>query len=197
MSNTGNGRPVGGKKTVVEQGTTFKGTLSSSCPIVVMGRIEGEVTGPAVEVTDGGALSGKAKVSELRSRGELAGEFEAEDVDLAGRVRDDTVIRARALVVAPGRPDGEPQVVFGECEIQVGDAPSKQQAVDEALAANRPQSAGGPAAAASPPSDSTAPELAAVPADEGRDASGEHEAAPAGGGRRKKTAAERSSEGNY
>ena len=39
------------KKTLIEEGTAFKGTLTSTCPIVVMGRVEGEMTGPSVEVT--------------------------------------------------------------------------------------------------------------------------------------------------
>src|SRR6266498_349265 len=105
MSTTGNGRPLGSKKTVLEQGSTFKGTLSASGPIVIMGTLEGEVTGPALEVTETGALSGKAKVNELRSHGELGGEFEADEVELAGRVRDGTIIRARSLLVT-GRGDG-------------------------------------------------------------------------------------------
>jgi hypothetical protein len=90
-----------------------------------MGKIEGEVNGPAIEVTETGVLAGKAKVSELRSRGELAGEFDADEVELAGRVRDDTIIRARSLLVA--RSDGEPTALFGECEIQVGDAPARRR----------------------------------------------------------------------
>ena len=37
-----------GKKTLVEEGTQFKGALSSNCPIEVKGRIEGEITAPAL-----------------------------------------------------------------------------------------------------------------------------------------------------
>ena len=160
MSNTGNGRPVGTKKTVVEQGTAFKGTLSSSCPIVVMGKIDGEVTGPAVEVTETGSVSGKLKVSELRSRGELAGDFEAEEVELAGRVKDDTIIRAQTLVVALGKADAAPSAVFGDCEIQVGEAPSKERAVREALSGGRPEE---PAVAVVAPPAPGAPSLVAAP----------------------------------
>ena len=58
----------------------------SSC----MGRVEGDLTGPSVEVTESGVLSGKAKVTELRSRGELAGEFDAEGRGAVGaRPRQD------------------------------------------------------------------------------------------------------------
>jgi cytoskeletal protein CcmA (bactofilin family) len=34
---------AGGKKTLVEEGTQFKGSLTSSCPVVVRGRVEGDV----------------------------------------------------------------------------------------------------------------------------------------------------------
>jgi cytoskeletal protein CcmA (bactofilin family) len=127
------------KKTLIEQGTEFKGTLTSTCPIVVMGRVEGEMTGPSVEVTESGVLCGKAKVNELRSRGELAGEFDAQVVELSGRVRDKTVIRARSLEVRLERGDGRVEMVFGECELEVGEAPDKTQAVKDATAASRPR----------------------------------------------------------
>jgi cytoskeletal protein CcmA (bactofilin family) len=192
MSNNGNGRPVGNKKTVVDQGTAFKGSLSSSCPIVIMGKIEGEVTGPAIEVTDTGALAGKAKVSELRSRGELAGEFDADEVELAGRVRDNTIIRARSLLVAPGRSDGEPAALFGECEIQVGDAPSKEEAINEALAGTRGRPAAAPAETAPAPAPA-APEGVPVPAEPAKDASTETE--NTGTGRRRRPSPDRPTEG--
>ena len=66
--NTGSDR-----KTLVEEGTQFKGSLSSNCPIDVRGRIEGDVTAPALSVAAGGAVHGKVKVGEIRSHGELAG----------------------------------------------------------------------------------------------------------------------------
>src|ERR1700759_1793658 len=94
------------KKTLIEEGTELKGTLTSTCPIVGKGRVEGELTGPAVEVADRGVLSGKAKVTELRSRGEIAGEFDAKVVELSGRVRDKTIIPAESLEVSLRRTDG-------------------------------------------------------------------------------------------
>jgi cytoskeletal protein CcmA (bactofilin family) len=126
------------KKTLIDEGTEFRGTLTSSSPIVVMGRVEGELQGPSVEVTESGVLSGKAKVTELRSRGELAGEFDADVVELSGRVRDKTVIRARALEVSLQRADGRTEMVFGDCELAVGDAPDKARAVREAKAGPAP-----------------------------------------------------------
>jgi len=50
------------RKTLVEEGTQFKGSLSSNCPIEVKGRIEGDVTAPALTVALGGAVHGKLVV---------------------------------------------------------------------------------------------------------------------------------------
>jgi len=122
------------KKTLIDEGTEFKGTLTSSSPIVVMGRVEGQMTGPSVEVTESGVLCGKAKVTELRSRGELAGEFDADVVELSGRVRDKTIIRAKSLEISLQRAEGGIEMVFGDCELAIGDAPDKARAVREAAA---------------------------------------------------------------
>ena len=46
------------KKTIIEEGTEFKGSLSASCPILARGRIEGDIAGPALEVTDTGVVNG-------------------------------------------------------------------------------------------------------------------------------------------
>src|SRR5258708_5955835 len=148
------------KKTLIEEGTEFKGTLTSTCAIVVMGRVEGELKGPSIEVTETGVLSGKAKVTELRSRGELSGEFGAEVVELSGRVRDKTVIRAKSLEVSLQRAEGGIEMVFGDCELAVGEAPDKARAVREATSGRKdahPTAA--PAAASSAPTSvATAPE---------------------------------------
>jgi cytoskeletal protein CcmA (bactofilin family) len=127
-----------GKHTLVEEGTEFKGALSSSCPIVVMGKVEGEVTGPAIHVTPSGVVAGTVKVKELRSAGEIAGDVEADGVWISGRVRDKTVIRARTLEVSLAAETGGHQVVFGNCELAVGDEPSKEAAIAAALAPPAP-----------------------------------------------------------
>jgi cytoskeletal protein CcmA (bactofilin family) len=130
-----NGLPTG-KHTLVEEGTEFKGTMSSNCPIVVMGKVEGDVTGPVIHVTPSGVVSGVVKVKQLRSAGELAGEVEADTVEISGRVRDRTVIRARSLEVSLSTPKGSGmQVVFGECELAIGDEPNKEAAIAAATAA--------------------------------------------------------------
>jgi cytoskeletal protein CcmA (bactofilin family) len=120
------------KQTIVEEGTEFKGILTSTCPIVVRGRIEGEVDAPSLTVSEKGAVHGRAKVGSIRSLGELSGEFDADTVDLAGRVKDNTIIRAKTLEVKLAAEDAKMQVTFGDCELAVGDAPE-----DEAGGAKR------------------------------------------------------------
>jgi cytoskeletal protein CcmA (bactofilin family) len=153
-----------GKHTLVEEGTEFKGTMSSSCPIVVMGKVEGDVAGPVIHVTPSGVVAGVVKVKSLHSAGELAGEVEAETVQISGRVRDRTVIRARSLEVSLNVQKGGMQVVFGECELAIGDEPNKEAAVAAALAPPAPgataaapgdaKQAGGKAGAAAPAAES-------------------------------------------
>ena len=111
------------KQTIVEEGTEFRGTLVSTCPVVVRGRIEGQIDTPSLTVSEKGAVHGKAKVGTIRSQGELAGEFDADVVELAGRVKDNTIIRAKSLEVKLATEDQKMQVMFGECELQVGDSP--------------------------------------------------------------------------
>jgi cytoskeletal protein CcmA (bactofilin family) len=121
--------PAEKKRTVIEDGTTFKGTLAASGPILARGHLDGDVSGPALEVTETGVVAGQVKVSELRSRGELAGKFEAVDVVLSGKVLDDTLIVAKTLEVTPNS-----TITLEDCELRIGDPPSKDQAVRAALA---------------------------------------------------------------
>jgi len=130
--NDKNGLPSG-KHTLIEEGTEFKGSLTSNCPIVVVGKIEGDVTGPMIHVAASGVVAGRVNVKQLRSEGELAGEVEAETVQIAGIVRDKTRIRARSLEVTLNTKKGM-EVVFGECELAIGDEPDKQAAIAAATA---------------------------------------------------------------
>jgi cytoskeletal protein CcmA (bactofilin family) len=109
-----------GRKTLVEEGTQFKGSLSSNCPI--------EVSAPALSVSASGAVHGRVKVGEIRSEGELAGEFDADVVQLSGTVKDRTVIRAKSLEVKLAPPSGKMQVIFGECELEIGSEHSSARA---------------------------------------------------------------------
>ena len=124
------------KLTLIEEGTEFKGTLTSKCPIEVNGAVEGDLTGPSVSIAPTGVVSGKIKVDELRSEGELAGHVEATSVQLGGKVRDKTVIKAASLEVKLST-EGKP-LTFGECELAIGDEPNKEQALAAALAKKPP-----------------------------------------------------------
>jgi len=128
MDNHKNG-DMSGKRTLVEEGTQFKGSMSSSCPIVVKGKIDGDVSAPSLQVSNTGSVHGKVKVGEMESQGELSGEFDADVVQLSGTVRDKTVVRAKSLEVKLAPTTGKMQVVFGECVLDVGDMPSKEAAV--------------------------------------------------------------------
>ena len=125
------------KKTVVEEGTALRGSLASNGEVLVMGRVEGEVSGMAVEITETGAVSGRVKTPALRSRGELRGEVQAEDVELSGHVLDETVIRAQALAVSIPGPGG-PMVLFGDCELEIGEAPQNTYVAPDPPARPRP-----------------------------------------------------------
>jgi cytoskeletal protein CcmA (bactofilin family) len=133
---------VGGKRTLVEEGTQFKGTLSSSCPIVVRGRIDGDVSAPSLQVSASGSVHGKVKVGAIESQGELSGEFDADVIQLSGTVRDKTVVRAKSLEVKLAPTTGKMQVVFGECVLDVGDLPNKDAALHASRDSNRPEANG-------------------------------------------------------
>ena len=130
--------PAGDRKTLVEEGTTFKGSLSSSCPIVVRGRVEGELAAPSLTVTASGTVHGKVKVDELRSQGEIAGEIDADLVQLSGVVRDNTVVRAKSIDVKLAPANGKLQLVFGDCILDVGDLPGDAAAMKPGLLAAVP-----------------------------------------------------------
>src|SRR5271155_842987 len=115
------------KRTLVEEGTQLKGSLTSTCPVLVRGRIEGDVTAPSLTVSPSGAVAGKAKVGQLQAEGEISGEFDADVVQLSGRVQDRTVIRAKTLSVQLASENGKLQVVFGACELAVGDPPPEPE----------------------------------------------------------------------
>jgi cytoskeletal protein CcmA (bactofilin family) len=126
---------AGKKETVVEEGTTFRGSINSDCHIVVNGTLEGELSGPALHVSSTGRVSGTVKVREMLSEGVLEGEFEADIVCLSGKIKDKTVIRARSLDVKVTSSSGGIEMVFGECQLEVGEVTPKQTALAEARSA--------------------------------------------------------------
>jgi len=137
-----------GRKTLVEEGTRFRGSLSSTCPIEVNGRFEGDLAAPALTVNASGAIQGKVRVRKLESQGELAGDFEADAARVSGTVRDSTVIRAKSLEVNLAPANGKIQVVFGECELEIGEEPlGKDEAMKPAVVhppSERPRTASTP-----------------------------------------------------
>jgi cytoskeletal protein CcmA (bactofilin family) len=121
------------KKTIVEQDTNMKGDLASNCPIVVRGKIEGEVKAPSLSVSATGVVHGVVKADEIESEGELSGEFEAELIRLSGVVKDKSVVRARFLEMKVASAGGKMEVSLGECTLEVGDMPDKEAAIRAAL----------------------------------------------------------------
>ena len=116
------------KQTIVESGTEIEGIIRSQCAIMVSGTLKGEVSAPDLTVTTQGSVNGKVKVSRLKAEGALAGEIDAESVELSGSISDDTIIRATALEVKLNQSGGRKlQVSFGNCELQVGDPASKNK----------------------------------------------------------------------
>ena len=114
------------KQTTVEEGTEFKGTLSSTCPVVVRGVLDGEIKAPSLSVAATGTVVGNVRAQRIQSEGVLAGNVDADEVSLSGNVRSNTVIRAKTLEVKLSRDNGKLEVTFGECILEVGDEPTTQ-----------------------------------------------------------------------
>lgn len=108
------GSPTTEKRTLVEEGTKFKGSLTSTCAIVVQGSIEGDVEGPSVSVSATGAVSGKIAAGSLTSAGKIAGDFDVDTARLEGTVESNTVIRATSLDVKLKATTGKLQLTFGQ-----------------------------------------------------------------------------------
>ena len=111
--NPATGGATNEKRTLVEEGTRFKGSLTSTCAILVQGSVEGDVEGPSVTVSATGAVSGKIATGSLKSDGKIAGDFEVDTAQLAGSVANNTVIRAASLDVKLTAATGKLQLTFG------------------------------------------------------------------------------------
>jgi len=128
-----------GKQTLVEEGTELKGTLKSSCQVVVNGKIDGQIEAPALTVTSSGTVLGTVRAQKLRSEGTLAGDIDADDVYLSGTVKSNTMIRAKKLEVKLGADRGKLEVSFGECMVEVGEDPARAaEAKPNAAAEQKP-----------------------------------------------------------
>ncbi|MBI5016119.1 MAG: polymer-forming cytoskeletal protein [Deltaproteobacteria bacterium] len=116
------------RESVVAQGTSIRGTVTSECPVTVSGAVDGELTAPALVVTDSGSVSGKVTVDELTSSGELSGTIDAGILQLSGRVCENTAIRAKSLEVKLSSAGSEKlQVVFGSATLEVGPDPGMRR----------------------------------------------------------------------
>ncbi|MCI0624183.1 MAG: polymer-forming cytoskeletal protein [Acidobacteria bacterium] len=117
------------KQTVLEEGTEFEGSIRSQCPITVSGTLKGDIAAPSLTITLSGLVHGQVKVSNLKSEGEIAGEIDAEHVELSGHVSDQTTIRASSLQVKlQNGSNGKLQVTFGNCDLHVSDPAAKSLA---------------------------------------------------------------------
>lgn len=114
MNDPKNSGATAEKRTLVEEGTKFKGSLTSTCAIVVQGSIEGDVEGPSVTVSASGAVSGKIAAGALTSSGKIAGDFDVDTARLEGSVAHDTVVRAQSLDVKLTATTGKLQLTFGQ-----------------------------------------------------------------------------------
>jgi cytoskeletal protein CcmA (bactofilin family) len=119
-------------QSIIAQGTSCNGTLSSECPLLVSGVVDGELNAPYLEITESGSVNGKVKVEELRSSGEISGDIEAGTMQLSGKVLDNTSIRAQALEVKlSGQASEELHLVFGSATVEVGEDPSTSEDREE------------------------------------------------------------------
>ena len=100
--------------TVVEEGTEFRGDFTSRCPVLVNGRIEGDVKAPTVTVTKSGALQGKVEAKTISCRGSVAGVLEADTIELSGAIARDTVVRAQRLNLNVESTSGRIELAFNQ-----------------------------------------------------------------------------------
>ena len=99
--------------TIVQDGTDFRGNFTSKCPIVVNGRIQGEVKAPAVTVTDSGVLQGKVEAKTIACRGSVSGVLEADAIELSGDIAQNTIVRAQRLNLNIESTSGRIELAFG------------------------------------------------------------------------------------
>jgi cytoskeletal protein CcmA (bactofilin family) len=123
----------GDKQTLIEQGTEFKGTMKSTCPVVVNGKVEGELSAPELDVTATGTVRGNIKAERLSSRGSLSGNIDAGDLFLSGSVGSKTVIKAKNLEVKLAPDQGRMELTIGECTLDIGDEPNRERRSEPSL----------------------------------------------------------------
>ena len=113
MNDPKNAGATAQKQTLVEEGTRLKGSITSTCPVVVRGTVEGGVEGPSVTVSATGSLSGRVDAGTVNSDGKIAGELEVDSARLSGSIANNTVVRAATLDVKVTAQTGKIQLTFG------------------------------------------------------------------------------------
>ena len=100
--------------TIVQDGTDFRGDFTSTCPIIVNGRIQGVVKAPAVTVTDSGAVQGNVEAKTIACKGSVSGVLEADTIELSGEIAQNTIIRAQRLRLNIESTAGRIELAFGQ-----------------------------------------------------------------------------------
>ncbi|MBN2381600.1 polymer-forming cytoskeletal protein [bacterium] len=114
-------------ETIIAQGTVMKGSIASEVPVTVSGKVDGDLAAPTLNISETGSVHGQVLVENLMSKGEISGEIEAQEVNLSGKVRDKTSIKAKSLEVKLDTSDPERlTVTFGECTLDVGQTEKRE-----------------------------------------------------------------------
>jgi cytoskeletal protein CcmA (bactofilin family) len=100
--------------TIVAEGTDFTGDFTSSCPIIVNGKIDGNVKAPAVTVTHSGQVHGSVEAKTIACKGSVSGVLEADTIELSGAIARNTVIRAQRLKLNIESTSGRIELAFGQ-----------------------------------------------------------------------------------
>jgi cytoskeletal protein CcmA (bactofilin family) len=100
--------------TIVAEGTEFRGDFTSRCPVIVNGRIEGDLKAPAVTVTTSGAVHGRVEAKTISCKGSVAGVLEADAIELTGAIARNTIVRAQRLNLDVESTSGKIELAFNE-----------------------------------------------------------------------------------
>lgn len=100
-------------RTIVDEGTTLRGTMSSTCPVLVHGAVDGTLDAPSVTVSASGSITGKVTTEKLRSIGKIAGDYNVKDAQLAGVVESKTQVTAETLHLKLTATQGRIELKFG------------------------------------------------------------------------------------
>ena len=99
---------------LVGEGTHCRGEFASRHPVIVHGRIEGDVKAPTVTVTASGALQGRIEAKTISSTGSVAGVLEADSIELTGAIAQDTIVRAQRLSLDVESTTGRIELAFNQ-----------------------------------------------------------------------------------